>query len=213
VPLVFAALLGFLLMLVATACGEPKPSGPEASLEQPMDKETVEALKQVAGERVFFGHQSVGGNILGGLESLLAASGTNWAVVDITAGQAPGGPALLHARIGENGTPTGKIDDFGRAIAKMTPAKPKFAFMKLCYVDVRSDADVAKLLDYYTKALTKLKSEHPDTTFGHVTVPLAPVLNRLQESRQAVHWRASQKGRRQRTTRRVQRAAAQGLPR
>jgi hypothetical protein len=151
-----------------------------------MNTETTSAIKAIAGVRIFWGHQSVGGNVLEGLKGLLTESQTAWPIVEMGSAPLPNGPALLHQRIGENGNPKGKMDAFARSIRELAEPKPKLAFMKLCYVDVNRDTDVDKLIEYYSKIVTQLKSEHPSVVFAHATVPLAPEASGIKD--RLKHW-------------------------
>jgi len=162
------------------ACHHETPVSRVAE-ELRMDAETTSAMKAVAGTRVYWGHQSVGGNILQGLAVLLSESQTSWTIAEIGSTPLPGGPALLHQRIGQNGAPTGKMDDFAKSVRSLAEPKPKLAFMKLCYVDVNRETDVNKLIEYYTKTLQQLKSEYPSMVFGHATVPLAPAADGFKD--------------------------------
>jgi hypothetical protein len=139
-----------------------------------MDSETTSAIKAAAGTRVFWGHQSVGGNVLQGLTVLLSETQTIWTIAKVGDVPLSSGPALLHQGIGKNGVPTEKIDDFANSVRSLAEPKPKITFMKLCFADVNRETDVDKLIEYYTRTLQQLKSEYPSVVFGHATVPLAP---------------------------------------
>jgi hypothetical protein len=130
-------------------------------------------LTLVSGHSLFFGHQSVGANILDGLRDLAAQEGVAVQIgqVESGAGVKPG--TWTHAYVGENTRPDLKIGDFERMLAG--DARPEVAFLKLCYADVREDTDVRALLGQYQAALARLAAEHPETTFVHVTVPLTVV--------------------------------------
>jgi hypothetical protein len=174
----FLKRLGLVLMLVAPlGCDDKGPPGPTPSVKQIMTDSATKELQQASNARVLFAHQSVGANILGGLGTLLESSGVRWPIVEAGSGALPDGPALLEIRPGQNGLPKTKIDGFAEAIASLPGAKPQVAFMKLCFVDVTYESNVSEILDYYRKAIDRLKAEHPDIVFGHVTVPLATRVN------------------------------------
>src|SRR3989339_816109 len=66
-------------------------------------------LKEVRLKKIFFGHQSVGGNILEGIHSLLA--GTTQPALRIVETADPSSftePLFAHAKIGTNGDPQSK---------------------------------------------------------------------------------------------------------
>ena len=139
---------------------------------QTIDESTAQGLKVAAGMRVFFTHKSVGANLLNGLEQLTKQAGVTWPVVEIGEQAPPDGAALLHATPGENTDPKSKIDGFAAAIRDQQGTHPQLAFMKLCYVDISPETDVADLLAHYRDTISALRKEFPDITFGHVTTPV-----------------------------------------
>lgn len=114
----------------------------------------------LGGKRVFFGHQSVGANILEGVGEI--------------AGARPGLalPPILDAHIGQNRHPLGKIEAFAQAVRDAGPSPYDLAFMKLCYVDIDRETDVATLFATYRDAMRKLAAEVPATRLLHCTIPL-----------------------------------------
>ncbi len=130
-------------------------------------------LAAVARTRVFFGHQSVGMNVLGGVAGVYAEHGMPAPAIVADAGQAgPDGGFVHHAFIGENGNPLLKIRDFDAKMRAGIGDQVDVAMMKFCYVDVTDDADTAKLFAAYHDTLAALERDFPGVTFVHVTVPL-----------------------------------------
>ncbi len=133
---------------------------PETSLK--------EQLERVAQQSIFFGHQSVGMNVLDGLRELSAAEGVPLRIVE-----GPPAPATFaHAFVAENGNPRLKLQTFRRALDGREPA---IALLKFCFVDFSATTDVAELFAEYRATVTALKAQHPRTVFVHVTVPLTTV--------------------------------------
>ena len=125
----------------------------------------------VIERRVFFGHQSVGGNILDGVRDLLRESGRDWPIAELGA-QHPDGGALIHARVGRNEQPLTKCDDFRRILDDGRAGHVDVAVLKFCYIDVHAQTDTAALCDRYRATLEDMARRHPDTVFVPVTVPL-----------------------------------------
>jgi len=119
--------------------------------------------------RVFFGHQSVGQDVLGGV-SRLAASGASV-------------PEVVDARIGANEEPLAKIADFDARVRDGLGERVDVAMMKLCYIDVTAGTDVRALFDAYRTTLSALERDHPAVSFVHVTVPLTTEQGRLTRLR------------------------------
>lgn len=123
-------------------------------------------LDTVAGARVFFGHQSVGQNVLDGVRAVYPASGRS-------------APAVRDAYLGENEKPLLKIEDFDARMRAGMGREVDVAMMKLCYIDITTQTDVDGLFGAYRTTLAALERDFPDVTFVHVTVPLTTERGRL----------------------------------
>ena len=125
----------------------------------------------LAGRRVFFGHQSVGQNIMDGVgEVLLAHPGIHLTVAESAdVGSAPG---LYHAKIGRNGFPLEKADSLVAVADRAFGAEAGIAMVKFCYVDVQPDTDPAALFEQYRRRIEALHARHPRLTIVHFTMPL-----------------------------------------
>lgn len=134
---------------------------------------TADVWSRVAGERVFFGHQSVGNNIIQGIRDMPPPAGAPPVqIVDLGSGQPPAGPVLLHRAIGTNGDPFSKIKSFQESVDSGVGSGVDVAAMKFCFWDIRAETDVKKVFAEYERTLTALEARHPSTRFVHVTVPL-----------------------------------------
>ncbi|MBI4509570.1 MAG: hypothetical protein HY698_08025 [Deltaproteobacteria bacterium] len=143
-------------------------------------------LDRVRQAYLFFGHQSVGNNILAGLDSLNNTEPRyevrQQYVYDLNNLLRPynGRPALGHRNIGENEKPDTKIRAF---IDYMTgfedPTKTglgdkvSISMFKFCYVDFISGMDVDGLFDRYVQAMESLEARYTKTKFVYATAPLA----------------------------------------
>lgn len=154
----------FLMLLISlSACDE-------VAMEQGLNDITVspEIIEKIAEKRIYFGHQSVGYDILSGV-SLLTE---NLKIQEVGEVLPETGAGLFHSPIGRNDDPLSKIDDFH---AKMTGGfgdKVDTAFFKFCYVDFNQNTDVQAVFDAYRKTMEELESLYPQVTFVHFTVPL-----------------------------------------
>lgn len=131
-----------------------------------------EALKTVASKKIFFGHQSVGFNILDGVKDIYGSSNIRLNLVKGKEASLFNGPVFAHNPIGHNDSPESKIEDFENFMRNGLGGKADIAFLKLCYVDVKYTSDVNGLFKRYKEAMARLKKEYPKTKFVHVTVPL-----------------------------------------
>jgi hypothetical protein len=134
-----------------------------------------EGLAKVGLRTVFFGHQSVGMNVLEGLQTLASREGTEIRLVELKPGTPVPPGTIAHAWVGENEKPFTKIDAFVRAVDAIPSPGVNIAFVKFCYVDFTPDTDAAALMTRYQAAIADLRQRHPRTTFVHVTAPVSTV--------------------------------------
>jgi hypothetical protein len=134
---------------------------------------TTDDFAQVSRTRIFFGHQSVGMNVLHGVRGIYAAHGLAEPPVEQDGTEpGPDGGFIDHAFIGQNGKPWGKIQDFDARMRSGTGQQVDVAMMKFCYADITSGTDVESLFATYRETMAALERDFPKVTFIHVTVPL-----------------------------------------
>ena len=141
------------------------------------DRVAAEELAAAARVRVFFGHQSVGMNLIGGIPGIFAANGVSEPRIvelgpDGASAPAGGGGFFGHGYIGQNGDPFGKLRDFDARMRGGLGDQVDVALMKWCYVDVLSDSDVDGLFREYRTTFDALERDFPAVTFIHVSNPL-----------------------------------------
>jgi hypothetical protein len=160
-------LLGIAL-LTLTQCRESKM---ETLSENPVHL-TSQQLQKVASTSVFFGHQSVGDNIVQGLREHMTAD-PNLRLNLLESDTPPNaGPVFMEFHIGQNGSPGSKDEAFSLAMAKGGGFRGGVALYKYCYVDVTASTDVSTMFHNYRKSVESLKAKYPALTVVHVTVPL-----------------------------------------
>jgi hypothetical protein len=131
----------------------------------------ADAQKLLAA-RIYFGHQSVGLNILEGIADVLTAAGSSITITEARDTNQGAGPGIFHSAIGENENPLAKIRDFDALMRAGWPSRVDAAFMKLCYVDIRARTDVDALFAVYRDTMARLKADFPRTIFVHFTAPI-----------------------------------------
>src|SRR3982074_132049 len=96
-----------LVLVMLLALGSCSPQG-RASM---MDTRLQPDLETIRNLRVYFGHQSVGGNILEGVAALSRQAGLPFSFTNINS---PGRPAAFFSEslIGRNGEPASKCESF-----------------------------------------------------------------------------------------------------
>jgi hypothetical protein len=134
---------------------------------------TTDDLAKVSRTKVFFGHQSVGMNVLDGVPGVYRARAMAAPAIeqgDVGPGTSAG--FIGHAFIGENEKPLLKIQDFDGKLRGGIGQYADVAMMKFCYVDITSNTDVSALFATYRETVAGLTRDFPEVTFIHVTVPL-----------------------------------------
>ncbi len=172
-PRVAAALL---VVLGTSACGGSKggsPSGPSGSGPPSTSAGTVaSALQTLSGRAIYFGHQSVGFNIVAGLQALISAGGAGPHLVQSSAASTMTKGVFAHQSNGSNGDPIGKTRAFRATVEGGVGGKVDIAFFKFCYVDFGGGSDVNAVFADYRSQMAALRTAYPSVRFVHVTVPL-----------------------------------------
>ena len=120
----FKCLMIMGLLLVSIGCRGKAPDPLDVSYRKLRDvpREKWDKLSQ---KKIFFGHQSVGRNILEGLEKVLkAVPEIRLEIKETSDPRDFQGPVFAHARIGQNRDPQGKIEHF-RRISKAASGRPR----------------------------------------------------------------------------------------
>lgn len=155
--------------LFALSCA--KGVSPIEATNSPMF--TDQQIASLNSKKIFFGHKSVGNNILDGVRDL--AGSEPRLKLNIVRSSDPlsiSGPALVEFEIGQNGDPKSKMDAFAAILDKGYGAQGGIALFKFCYIDVGSSTDVAQMFGQYRDRVTALKAQYPAWRAVHVTVPL-----------------------------------------
>jgi len=130
-------------------------------------------LKKVAAKKIYFGHQSVGYNILDGVNDILKNEpGIKINMVKTSDPSAFSSAVFAHDNVGLNDDPLSKLVDFERKLKQGIGNSADIAFFKFCYVDIIRGTDTERIFSEYKSAMERFKKEYPRTTFVHVTVPL-----------------------------------------
>ena len=136
------------------------------------DSNAAASWARLADAQIYFGHQSVGANIVEGLRQLGAARKGSELRIVRSRERSSGLPALVEFAIGENGLPESKMKDFAAALRQIDDTSPAIAMFKYCYLDITPETNVELLFAGHRKALGEMRARHPNLTFVHVTAPL-----------------------------------------
>ena len=136
-----------------------------------------EELQNLASKKIYFGHQSVGYNIIEGIDDILSIDGSG-IKLNIKETRNPDdfdAPVFAHSGIGRNYEPISKIDDFKKLIESGVGNKVDIAFFKFCYVDVNENTNLEEVFKHYTDTFSILEAEYPKVKFAHCTAPLTVI--------------------------------------
>ena len=132
-------LIGLSFFAFLTAC-----SGGESVQPRSMDDALKTDFDRVSSARVYFGHQSVGGNIMDGLADLQGQLGQPLIRVGELGSLDVSGDhgVLLHTKVGKNEQPVSKCQDFQRILDQQLAGRIDVALFKFCYIDFSETSDV-----------------------------------------------------------------------
>lgn len=130
-------------------------------------------LIELSNKKIYFGHMSVGNNILGGVQEILEK--TPDVQINISRGDNPElleNNNIVHSAVGRNGDPFSKIDSFAEKMRGGLGGCADIAMFKFCYVDIHAQTDIDAVLSRYTSTMDSLSREFPETLFVHITAPV-----------------------------------------
>lgn len=136
------------------------------------NEQAGELIEKVSKHRLYFGHQSVGFNIISGIHIWEQETGMNLKTVEARDFTNPDSASLIHFKIGHNGDPKLKIDDFVALADSIPWDSASAAFFKLCYVDIMAETNVDEIFNYYKQRMYDLKERCPDCKIILITVPV-----------------------------------------
>lgn len=151
-----------LLVVLVSSC---KGSYME-TLDPQVDVGTAAAA---SGVTFFFGHQSVGVNLLEGLSQVPEFNSSIVEVKHVPSNVEAA--RIYHSTVGRNYFPHEKISDFDERMRGAMSAVDA-AGLKFCYLDVTGDVDVQKLFDDYVATMERLELDYPETAIVYFTMPL-----------------------------------------
>lgn len=138
-----------------------------------IDDVPKEYWAKLAEKKIFFGHQSVGYNIIGGITDII--NERDYIKLNVIEAREPAAfdqPVFAHSQVGMNTDPFSKIKRFGEIMDAGVGSKADIAFFKFCYVDIMRDSDPQEIFDGYSAVMEELKDRYPNVKFLHVTVPI-----------------------------------------
>jgi len=141
-------------------------------------------LRVLGGKRIFFGHQSVGFDVMRGVRALAEEAGAAEAprFVEGDATPASAGSWFAHGRIGRNGHPDEKCDAFTETVHRLAHDSLDIALMKFCYADIGPSTDPGEVFDRYARTIDSLRRAFPRTRIIAATIPYTIITPRWKRT-------------------------------
>jgi len=130
------------------------------------------ALEKLSTQKIYFGHQSVGYDILSGVEQWEEETGVKISKTETRDFSKTEGASLVHFRVGENRDPYSKIEDFAVLVQQIPKDEPSVAFFKFCYIDFSPEADVDAIFKVYKEKMLALRDSSGNCRIVLCTVPV-----------------------------------------
>ncbi len=124
-------------------------------------------------KRIYFGHYSVGYNIVAGIKGVIKDNPQiKLKILETYYPDEFDEGVLAHSKIGCDSDPKSKLDAFSFLVKVGAGERADIVFFKYSVSDITAWTDVQEVFIIYKHTLSQLIQAHPQTTFVHITVPL-----------------------------------------
>ena len=165
----FIAVCGIFLL---NSCREAGMENLQAGFLR-LDEISSDRWDALSQKKVFFGHKSVGVNIIKGLEEVMdRRPGINMSIRETIDPADLSGPVFAHSSIGKNKSPLSKIEAFRKIMESGVGRVADIAFFKFCFVDFDRDTDIESIFKSYVGLVDDLERRFPRMKIITFTVPL-----------------------------------------
>jgi hypothetical protein len=135
------------------------------------DAISTEIIEKALQKRVYFGHQSVGDNILDGLSEIFSRHKVKLNINEFSADDKGNDYFIIHSKIGKNGDAYSKMESAKNEINQLK-GRIDTALIKFCYIDIDEKTDTTKVFESYKKMIKEIKQSQPSLRIIHSTIPL-----------------------------------------
>jgi hypothetical protein len=133
-------------------------------------------IDKISNYQIYFGHQSIGNNILSGISQWEQETGSSLNIIQTRDFENIKGESFVHYMVGNNGDPQSKISDFSSVMKSIPEEVKAYSFFKLCYVDITEDSDVEGIFLSFKEEIVRLMEELPaDVRLILFTVPVTGI--------------------------------------
>jgi hypothetical protein len=165
----------FLIVLSVLSCNGGKMDDNKVSFKTLLE---VPAAKweKLSSKKIYFGHQSVGFNILDGIKDIMKGNPQiKLAIIESTDFETHNSGALFHSRVGRNRDPKSKMVDFEKILTSDKSDRIDMAFLKLCYVDIAGNSNPEEIIVDYKDTINNIRKKNMKTKIIHFTSPLTTI--------------------------------------
>jgi hypothetical protein len=164
--------ISFILLLIIAGCDGGKMTKVMNNYSS-LKEVPASKWKELSTKTIFFGHQSVGNNIIDGIQDIIVElPEINLNIVDLGGDLKADNGALVHSRVGKNRDPKSKMAAFEKKVQNGLGRRLDIAALKFCYVDILSKSDPKLIFKEYKETIARVKKDHKNMTVIHFTVPL-----------------------------------------
>lgn len=158
---------------IVTACNFKKNQLKNSLNSMELLKIPENDWNNLALQKIYFGHQSVGNNLLDGIKVHMTENpGINLNIINGVDLENYAKPFFTHEEIGKNGDPKSKIDHFCNTLDNGMGNNASIAGFKFCYADFNSTTDVQNVFEYYRSKIDQMIKKYPNLKIVHFTVPI-----------------------------------------
>ena len=142
--------------------------------EIPMEvNSSITNIKLFQETNIYFGHKSVGNNIIEGIRTIARDNKRNDIIIyRLDDEEKLPKNYFVHSSIGKNGDPISKIREFQTNIDSLIKENLKIAMMKFCFADFDKNSDIDGVFQTYVTTINSMKNNYPDLIIIHFTIPL-----------------------------------------
>jgi len=165
-----AVISGFLLIL---SCNNGDPLEERKAYMKILEGISDQQWERVSEQKIYFGHQSVGFNIMDGIKDIRSEHEK----IDLNIKETDNphdfsSPVFAHSANGVNMDRQSKIDGFQKKVNEGLGNHLDIAFFKFCYVDITVHTDIDELFQNYKAVIDELEKKYTDVKFMHICAPL-----------------------------------------
>jgi hypothetical protein len=138
-----------------------------------IDKISTSKWRQLSQKKIYFGHQSVGNNIINGIMDIMRENPK----VQLNIIRTSNKPnfvsgVLFHTRISGETNPKSLLIEYKRDVDKLMGGNADIALLRFSHSLIKGDTNVESVFNDYQLKMSMLKQKYPNTIFIHSTLPL-----------------------------------------